>query len=181
MVSSHHSYRLMAISSAITSPGMTTKSAPKYLQAMGALLRPCIRASHRTKRTRRLRTEVWSLPRNGRRCGIAVIIVPFRSLETDAKSFAPVTPLRRCHPRFDGRAAFAEADAGEARSLAVAAEDDLVAILEKPALLAGRQRDWLPAAFAQLQEARPAVRLRARHRARAHQVANFEIAAAARV
>src|ERR1700719_2338497 len=77
MVSSHHSYRLIAISSPITSPGMTMKSAPKYRHAMGALPHPRIRASHRIRRTRRLRTEVPSLPRNGRRCGIALIIVSF--------------------------------------------------------------------------------------------------------
>src|SRR5215470_5255579 len=75
--------------------------------------------------------------------------------------FAPVYALHLFHRGLDDGAAFAEADAGEARALAVAAEDHFIAILEKPARLAGRQRDRLAAAFAQLQEARPTFRLRA--------------------
>ena len=79
------------------------------------------------------------------------------------------------------RAAFAEADARIILFGAKAFEDDLVAVLDEAALLAGRQRDRLAPARGKFEEAAPAILLRPGHGARADEIADDEIAAVAGV
>ena len=60
-------------------------------------------------------------------------------------------------------------------------DDHVVAVLEKPARLAGRKRNRLAPAFGDFQEAAEAARCRTGDRAGAEQVAGVEVAAAAGV
>src|SRR5215472_14916187 len=85
-------------------------------------------------------------------------------------------PRRQQH-----NAAFAEADARIILFGAKAFEDDLVTILDEAALLAGRQRDRLPPARREFEEASPACLLRPRHSAGADEIADDKIAAVAGV
>ena len=78
-------------------------------------------------------------------------------------------------------AAFAETDARIILFGAKAFEDDLVAILDKAALLAGRQRDRLAPARGELEEAAPAILVWPGHGARAEEIADHKIAAVAGV
>src|SRR6185503_2798543 len=93
------------------------------------------------------------------------------------KVLVPVSTARR----HDHAAAFAEADAGAPRALAMGAEDHLVAVLQKAARLAVRQRDRLAPARGELEQTAAALVLRARAGAAAHQVADLEVAAVAGV
>src|SRR3954447_19317763 len=77
--------------------------------------------------------------------------------------------------------AFPESDRGKAFAPAVRAHDHGVAVLQETATLARRQRDRLPAARGNLQQAPEAVVLRRRDRAGPEDVARPQIAAAAGV
>src|SRR5579884_3235346 len=78
----------------------------------------------------------------------------------------------------DAGAALAETDRHGAFAPAMGAEDRLVAVREKGAGLARRQRDPSLAVLRQFHQAAPAFRRRAGDRAGAEDVAGFEIAAA---
>ena len=73
----------------------------------------------------------------------------------------------------------AQADAHRACALAVAAQDQRVAVFQEGAALAVGQRDRLLAAQRELQQRAGLVRLRARQRAGAEQVARLQVAAVA--
>src|SRR5271165_6205468 len=62
--------------------------------------------------------------------------------------------------RLNDGAALAEADARKAFARAVAAEDDLIAIFQKRALLAARQLERLAAARGQFEQTTPALAFR---------------------
>src|SRR5262245_35937897 len=81
----------------------------------------------------------------------------------------------------DDSGAFSEPDALESIALAPAAEDDFVAVLEEPALLAVRQLQRLGSPPRQLEQAPPLVFLRPGNRAAAEQVAGAQVAAIAGV
>src|ERR1700722_4853790 len=79
--------------------------------------------------------------------------------------------------RKDGGAAFAEADAGMAGSFAGAAEDDLVAVGEEGAGLAGGEEDWLRAVAGEFEQTARGGFGRAGDGAGGEEVADLKIAA----
>src|SRR5580700_3083522 len=109
----------------------------------------------------------------------AAIFTPARSIPVSACRNGCRWNRARSRRRQNHRAAFAEADAPIAFFRAKAAEDDLVAVFDKTALLAARQIERLAAARGEFQETAPTRFLRARHCARSDQIADLEIAAVA--
>src|ERR1700691_1556864 len=111
----------------------------------------------------------------------AAIFIPARSIPANAcrngrrSSDVAILSSRRQ----DHRAAFAEADARKARLGAKAAGDDLGAVLDETALVAGRHWDRLASARREFEETAPARFVRAGTGARAEEVADREIAAVA--
>src|SRR6478672_6961596 len=83
--------------------------------------------------------------------------------------------------RQDGAAAFAETDTTCSIALAVAAQDDAVAVLEEGARLAVRQMDWLLAALAEFEERARLVGIRSRKRAGTEEIARLQVATVDRV
>src|SRR5438105_13684614 len=81
----------------------------------------------------------------------------------------------------NGAAAFAEANAARAVALAVAAQDDAIAVLEERARLAVGQMNRLLAALAELEQRPRLIGGRPRERAGAEQVAGLQVAAVDRV
>src|SRR5260370_2889361 len=78
-------------------------------------------------------------------------------------------------------AAFSEADANLTFTLAIAPEDDLVAVFKEAALFPGRQLEGFVAATGQFEKATPRVFRRPGNRSAPEQVAGTEIATVARV
>src|SRR5580704_19643503 len=92
----------------------------------------------------------------------AAISTPARSTPENACRNGCRWSRRRSRRRQNNGAAFAEADARITFLRAKAAEDDLVAVFDKTALLAARQFERFAATCAEFEEATPARFLRAR-------------------